>query len=77
MTNYIDRIVTDCRIMLGKPIVKGTRITVETILRKLAQGASHAEVIKMYPELSVEDVNAALMFALATLKGDDSFEFAA
>jgi uncharacterized protein (DUF433 family) len=77
MTTQLERIITDHQIMLGKPIIKGTRITVELILRKLSQGATQEDVVKMYPELSIEDVSAALTFALITLKGEDSFGFAA
>ncbi|MBC7389845.1 MAG: DUF433 domain-containing protein [Opitutaceae bacterium] len=77
MITYLERIITDHKIMLGKPVIKGTRITVELILKKLSQGATQQEVTKMYPELNLEDVNAALAFALLNLKGEDSFGFAA
>ena len=71
------RITTDHTVMLGKPVIKGTRITVELILRKLSEGATQEDVTKMYPELTVEDVNSAIAFALISLKGEDSFGFAA
>ncbi|MCG8322561.1 MAG: DUF433 domain-containing protein [Cytophagales bacterium] len=61
--NYTDRIVIDPGIMLGKPVIKGTRITVELILRKLSEGLSIEQVIKAYPQLSKEDIYAALTFA--------------
>lgn len=47
--NYKQRITADYRIMLGKPIIKGTRITVELLLRKLADGYSMVEITEMYP----------------------------
>jgi uncharacterized protein (DUF433 family) len=51
MMSYKNRIVPDYKIMLGKPVIKGTRITVELILRKLSQGATTADVLQMYPHL--------------------------
>ncbi|WP_084651007.1 DUF433 domain-containing protein [Runella zeae] len=45
MSTYTNYVVTDHRIMLGKPILKGTRLTVELILRKLAQGATHKDTL--------------------------------
>jgi uncharacterized protein (DUF433 family) len=57
---YTDRIVTDQKIMLGKPVIKGTRITVELILKKLSEGMSLDEVIQAYPHLTREDILAAL-----------------
>lgn len=63
MEKYLERIGSDPKIMLGKPLVKGTRITVETVLRKLSEGASANQVIEMYPHLSLEDVHAVLQYA--------------
>lgn len=63
LMNYTDRIVIDPGIVLGKPVIKGTRITVELILRKLSEGMSIEQVIKAYPRLSKEDIYAALTFA--------------
>ena len=56
-------IVSDPDIMLGKPTVEGTRITVESILEKLAAGRSHAEVLGAYPRLNGQDIYDALAFA--------------
>jgi uncharacterized protein (DUF433 family) len=61
--NYIDRIISDPNIMLGKPIVKGTRISVELILRKLSKGMTIDQMLSSYEHLSKEDVFAALMYA--------------
>ena len=61
--NYTDTIEIDPGIMLGKPVIKGTRITVELILRKLSEGLSIEQAIKAYPQLLKEDVYAALTFA--------------
>jgi uncharacterized protein (DUF433 family) len=57
------RITADPKIMLGKPCIKSTRITVELILRKLGAGRSFAEIVEAYPHLSEDDIRAALAFA--------------
>ena len=57
------RIASDPQVMMGKPCVRGTRITVELILRKLGAGRTPAEIVEAYPHLSDEDVRAALEFA--------------
>ncbi len=54
------RIEINPKVMLGKPVVRGTRITVELILRKLAEGATEAHVLDAYPRLTREDIRAAL-----------------
>ena len=50
-------------VMLGKPVIKGTRIPVELILRKIAEGASTADLLDAYPRLKPEDIQAALLYA--------------
>jgi uncharacterized protein len=67
----LDRIVIDPRIMLGKPIVEGTRITVEAILDRMAAGADIAAVLKDYPELTREDVLGALAYARGAVGTDE------
>jgi len=57
------RISIDPAVMMGKPCIKGTRITVELILRKLGAGRSFADVLEAYPQLTEDDVRAALAFA--------------
>ena len=57
------RISSDPAVMMGKPCIKGTRITVEHILRELGGGRSFAEVLDAYPRLTEEDLRAALAFA--------------
>jgi uncharacterized protein (DUF433 family) len=68
--NLTDYISVDPKVMLGKPVIKGTRITVENILEKLANGYSHAEIIVAYPHLNEEKIKAALYYAAQSLKGD-------
>ena len=57
------RIAADPKVMLGKPCIRGTRITVELILRKLGAGQSFADLLADYPSLGEDDLRAALSFA--------------
>jgi uncharacterized protein (DUF433 family) len=66
-----ERIVSDPDIMMGKPTIKGTRITVELILDKLGQGMTMAELLEAYPHLNSDDVLAALSFAADYLRNED------
>jgi uncharacterized protein (DUF433 family) len=68
-----DRISSDPAIMMGKPCIKGTRITVELILRKLGGGHSFADVIDAYPRLSEDDLRAALAFAADYMQHESIF----
>lgn len=67
-----EHIVLNPDIMVGKPVIKGTRLTVEYILGLLAQGTTHAEMVKEYPTVTEEDIQACLLFATKVL-GDISF----
>lgn len=57
------RISADPDVMLGKPCIKGTRITVELILRKLGAGRAVTDIVEAYPHISEDDIRAALAFA--------------
>ncbi len=57
----LDRIEVNPRVMMGKPVVKGTRIPVDLILRKLGEGASEDDLLDAYPRLTLEDIRAASM----------------
>ncbi len=59
----LDRIQTDPEIMRGKPVIKGTRITVELVLRRLADGVSVDELLEAYPHLERSDILAAFQYA--------------
>jgi len=59
----LDRIAIDPQVMLGKPVIRGTRITVEILLEKIAAGCSVAEILTDYPRLTREDVLAAVAYA--------------
>ena len=64
------QIVSDPAVMMGKPVVAGTRITVELILEKLAAGASVEQLLDSHPRLTREAVQAALAFAAQALRSD-------
>ncbi len=68
----LDRVEIDPKIMLGKPVIRGTRITIEIILEKMAAGRSVEEIRSDYPRLTREDILAALAFARQTV-GTDEF----
>lgn len=61
--DYKERIVTDPNILCGKPIVKGTRISVELVLKKLSEGVTIDELLEIYPSLIKEDVLAVLSYS--------------
>ena len=58
----MDRITIDPEVMVGKPVIKGTRITVQLIFQLLANGATEAEILNDYPDLKKEDIKAALLY---------------
>ena len=64
------RIVSDPQNMMGKPTIAGTRITVETIIEKLAAGEKIEQIIEAHPRLTPEDIQAALAFAAESLRAD-------
>ena len=63
-------ILSDPKVMMGKPVISGTRITVELILEKLGAGESIEELIESHPRLTRDAVLAALRFAAETLRAD-------
>ena len=65
------RIVLDPSILSGKPVVRGTRIPVELVLRKLGEGASEADILNAYPRLTREDIHAAIRFAADTIAREE------
>lgn len=68
MGEWRKRIVIDPKILVGKPIVKGTRISVDFILNLLAQGWDVETIIKNYPQLKEEDIRAALEYSSHALQ---------
>ena len=67
------RITIDPKIMVGKPIIKGTRIPVELIIRMVGQGIPEKEILKEYPNLKHEDLRAALTYAAQVVANEDVF----
>ena len=64
----LERITLNPRIMVGKPVIRGTRLTVEYILGLLAHGATEAEILQEYAGLTREDIQACLLFAAQSLE---------
>ena len=64
----LERIAMNPRVMTGKPVIKGTRLTVEFILNLLAHGATDQEIITEYKGLKKEDIQACILFASKTLE---------
>ncbi len=72
-TGHRDRIVVDPEIMVGKPVVSGTRIPVELVLKRLAQDLDTETLLRAYPRLTREDVKACLAYAHALVEGEAVF----
>ena len=70
--NLREHIVTDPKVMLGKPTIRGTRITVELVLRKLAEGATESDLQDAYPHLTRDAIHAAIEYAAETLAHEES-----
>jgi len=68
-----NRIVIDGKIMVGKPVIKGTRIPVDTIMRLLAQGMTEKDILEDYPNLTNADIKAALIYVSEIIRGEDIF----
>lgn len=71
MATSLKRITVDPKVLRGKPVVKGTRIPVYLIVELMGSGLSEAEVLKEYPDLSREDVRAALQYASKVLRQEE------
>jgi uncharacterized protein (DUF433 family) len=60
------------KVMLGKPVIRGTRITVELILRKIGEGATIDDLTRAYPHLTTEDIRAAVIYAADSLAHEET-----
>jgi len=65
-----DRITADPKVLVGKPVIRGTRIPVYVILELLAAGNTRDEILQAYPQLTAEDVIAAIEYASLVLRGE-------
>ena len=70
---FRQRITLDPNVMAGKPVIRGTRIPVELIVRMLAQGIPEGEILKEYPRLQPGDIRVALTYAAETVAHEDVF----
>jgi uncharacterized protein (DUF433 family) len=66
-----NRIELNPDVMTGKPVIRGTRIPVELVIRLLAQGFPESEILEQYPRLEPEDIRAALAYAAEVLAGEE------
>lgn len=66
-----ERIEINPAIMMGKPVIRGTRIMVELILRKLAEGATERDLLEDYPHLATEDIRAAVAYGAASVAHEE------
>jgi uncharacterized protein (DUF433 family) len=73
----LERITINPKVMVGKPVIKGTRLTVEFILNLLAHGATAAEIIGEYKGLTQEDIQACILFATKSLENTTFMPLAA
>ena len=69
--NYTEYIESNYKVMLGKPVIKGTRITVELILKKLSEGASIKELTEMYHHLTEQQIMACLGYAHEMISNEE------
>ena len=67
-----ERIEMHPKVMMGKPVIRGTRIPVELILRKLSEGASEEDLLDAYPRLSRDDIRAAMAYAADAIAHEET-----
>ncbi len=70
---FQERISIDPKVMVGKPVIRGTRIPVDLLVRMVAQGIPMGEIIDDYPNLHIEDIQAALWYAAALVSQDEVY----
>lgn len=68
--NYRDRIIRDPNICGGEPVIRGTRVTLRTLLASLADGDDEAEILEDFPTVTKDDLKAVIMFAAASAEED-------
>lgn len=69
-----ERIEANPEVMLGKPVIRGTRIPVELVLRRLSEGATEEDLLASYPHLVREDIRAAIAYAADTIAHEEILE---
>ena len=73
--NLLERITINPKVMIGKPTIRGSRLTVEIILEKLAGGETEDKILEDYPILEREDIKACLLYAAKSLSLTEILEF--
>ena len=68
--NQMKRIIVNPEVMVGKPVIRGTRIPVDLIVRLVAQGMSVQEILEDYPQLTEGDIKAALLYSADVVSGE-------
>ncbi len=76
MMNWEERITVDPDVLVGKPVIKGTRLAVEFIIDLLAQGWTVDELIRNYPGITADDIRACLAYARETLRREKVYPLA-
>jgi uncharacterized protein (DUF433 family) len=71
--DFMNRIVVNPKVMVGKPVIKGTRITVEAVVRRVADGMTFDEILEDYPYITKDDIKAALLYAESLVAGEEIF----
>jgi|TARA_Y100000310_G_scaffold173296_1_gene173479 uncharacterized protein (DUF433 family) len=69
--DFMNKIVVNPKVMVGKPIIKGTRITVEAIVGRVAEGMAFDEILEDFPYITEDDIKAALMYAQSLVAGEE------
>jgi uncharacterized protein (DUF433 family) len=70
MKNWNENIETNPNILYGKPVIKGTRITVELLLEKMSNGQTFQDIIQNYPDLKEDDLYACLAYATSLIRNE-------
>jgi uncharacterized protein (DUF433 family) len=70
LMDWRERIVVNPKVLVGKPVVKGTRIAVELVIDLMARGYSKEQIIEQYDHITVEDIQACLAYASETLRSE-------
>jgi uncharacterized protein (DUF433 family) len=73
MQHYTQRIIIDPKVLAGKPVIKGTRIPVELVLKRLSQDLDMQTIFEAYPHLTVEDIKACFAYAEAVVEGESVY----
>ena len=71
--DFMKRIVVNPKIMVGKPVIRGTRVAVYEIVARVAQGWAFEEILEDFPRITKEDIQAALMYAEKLVEGEEIF----